>query len=78
MEQPETVQISVKKKKEKTVNVKPTDGEQEGDSAGDLTDRSFRFAEQQELGKMVDVISVKNSRKENFKNIVSALKQEEE
>ena len=46
MEQPETVQISVKKKKEKTVNVKPTDGEQEGDSAGDLTDRSFRFAEQ--------------------------------
>ena len=70
MEQPETVQISVKKKREKTPDVKPVEVEQEGDSAGNQTDRSFRFADQQEMGKMVDVISVKNSKKDNFKNIV--------
>ena len=76
MEEPEVIQLSVKKKKEsEKVNFHPSEEkrDEEGEKGeGDDTDREFRFAEQQELGKMVDVISIKNAKKENFMNIVAA------
>ena len=70
------IQVSVKRKKESDkVNFHPSEEkrDEEGEKGeGDDTDREFRFAEQQELGKMVDVISIKNAKKENFMNIVAA------
>lgn len=67
------IQVTVKKKKEsEKVNFHPSEEKRDEEGDGDDTDREFRFAEQQELGKMVDVISIKNAKKENFMNIVSA------
>ena len=78
MEEPEVIQLSVKKKKEsEKVNFHPAEEKKDEEGDGADSDQEFRFAEQQELGKMVDSISIKNAKKENFMNIVSATMKKE-
>ena len=54
------------------MNFHPSEEKRDEEDQGDDSDKEFRFAEQQELGKMVDVISIKNAKKENFMNVVAA------